>query len=113
MFVGGCTLEAAEAVCGRTDPAFAVLVGLKALATHSLVQIKEDGAGAQRMHMLETIREYALERLAAAGEHDCGRTLTHYCAQAEYWAATLEGPRQSVGLDQMEREHDNLRAALA
>ena len=86
VFVGGCTLEAAEAVCNADgDLPLDVLDGLAALVDKSLLKQAEGAAGEPRFTMLETIREYALERLAASGETN-GMLQRH----AEYFLALAE-----------------------
>jgi predicted ATPase/class 3 adenylate cyclase len=117
VFVGGCTLGAAEAVCAapagfvslELDP----LDGLSALVDHSLVQQREEG-GEPRFGMLQVIREYALEQLEASGEAEALRRVhtAHYLALAERAEPELSGSEQGVWLEWLEREHDNLRAAL-
>src|SRR6266542_883602 len=69
VFVGGCTLEGAEAVCntGR-DLGIDLFEGLSSLVDKNLVQRVDRHESEPRITMLETIREYALERLAASGE---------------------------------------------
>ena len=68
-----------------------------------------------RFTMLETIREYALERLKASGEEDVLRRqhAAYYLALAEAAEPQIQGAEQAVWLDRLETEHDNLRAALA
>ena len=71
VFVGGCTLEAAEAVCNtRRDLEIDVLEGMSSLVDKSLVQQIEQKDGEARFAMLETIREYGLEQLTATGEEE-------------------------------------------
>jgi predicted ATPase len=76
------------------------------------VQIR--AAGEPRVGLLETIREFALERLAEAGELDSTRRrhAEHYAVLAEQAHAQLYGPAQLAILDRLEAEHDNMRAAL-
>src|SRR5688572_24632172 len=65
--------------------------------------------------MLETVREYALERLEQRGEADAlrGRHAVYYRALAEQAEPELDGPRRAAWYDRLERELDNVRAALA
>ena len=90
VFFGGCTLEAAEAVGRIGDgPAIDVLTVLSSLVDHSLVQRQEGADGPDgatpRFGMLETIREFALERLVEAGEQELARA-----AHAAYFIAFAE-----------------------
>ena len=105
VFTGGWSLEAAEAICG------ADLDALAALAEASLVKPAGDG----RFLMLETIREYALERLDASGDAPALKRAhaTFYLDVAEGAAPELQGgPRQQIEFDRLEAEIANLRAAL-
>ena len=115
VFVGGCTLEAAEAVC-REDgcPATDVLDGLESLVRNSLLWQEEQADGEPRFAMLETTREYGLERLEASGEAAATRDrhARYYLEFAEAAEPELHGPRQLAWLNWLEREHANLRAAL-
>jgi non-specific serine/threonine protein kinase len=116
VFAGGWTLEAAEEVCpGGTVGRDGVLDLLSRLIDKSLVVAEARPAtGALRYRMLEPIRQYGLERLEASGEvHAVGRRHALWYLElakgAEPW---LRGDRQRVWLERLEREHDNLRAAL-
>jgi predicted ATPase/class 3 adenylate cyclase len=114
VFVGGCGLEEAEAVCGPAeDLGRDVLDGIAGLVDHSLLRQEETG-GESRFVMLETIREFALERLAASGEAGeiRRRHALAYVAFAERAAPHVTGPEQARWLDRLETEHDNLRAAV-
>ncbi|HZS00248.1 MAG TPA: tetratricopeptide repeat protein [Chloroflexota bacterium] len=116
VFVGGCTLEAAEAVCDPSgDLAIDLLDGVDSLVAKSLLRHEEAADGAEpRFQMLETIREYALERLAERSEADTlrRRHVEYYLALAEQAAEYAFGPEQDRWLGRLELEHDNLRAAL-
>jgi non-specific serine/threonine protein kinase len=112
VFVGGWTLAAAEAVAslkGTLD----VLEGLAALADLSLIQLDERGP-APRYGMLETIREFAQERLAVSGEETRLREehAAYFLRLAEEANPHLNGAGQRVWLRQLEAEHPNFRAAL-
>jgi predicted ATPase/class 3 adenylate cyclase/DNA-binding XRE family transcriptional regulator len=117
VFVGGCTLEAAEAVCDAPPEVEALeqdlLEGLSILIDHSLVQQREE-AGEPRFGMLQVIREYALEQLEASGDREELRRVhaDYFLALAEQAERQLSGPEVGVWLDRLEWEHDNLRAAL-
>jgi predicted ATPase/DNA-binding SARP family transcriptional activator len=108
-FAGGWTLDAMGAVCGRED---GVVGLLEALTDRSLVQPPPDDR-APRHTMLETIREYAAELLATSGEAGAvaRRHVDYFLALAEEAEPHLRGAPGSW-LDRLEREHDNLRAAL-
>jgi non-specific serine/threonine protein kinase len=114
VFVGGWTLEAAEAVgVGGEVEAEAVLELLTQLANKSLLIVKREPGHEARYRMLETIRQYARERLSEAGdEAQTRRHLDFFLLWAERIEPSVRGPQQIEWLDQIEAEHDNLRAAL-
>jgi tetratricopeptide (TPR) repeat protein len=87
---------------------------LAGLVDKSLVQQQEQPDGTARFTMLETVREYARERLEASGEADLVRQqhLAYFVGLAERAAPEIRGPRQREWLDILELEHSNLRAAL-
>lgn len=138
VFVGGWTLEAAEAVCAQPEGAepleISVLEGVGALVDQSLVQRQwnVDGDGdavgtkareaeregvegsAPRFRLLYVVREYALERLEASGEAEALRRghAIYYLGQVEERTFAAWGPDAAVWMGRLEQEHDNLRAAL-
>ena len=118
VFVGGWTIEAAEQVCasdgdGDLGP-LDVMDVLARLVDKSLVTT-ETRDGETRYRMLETIREYAREKLQESGEAGGvqNRHLDFFLKLAEEAETKLEGSEQVRWLNRLEREHDNLRAALA
>jgi predicted ATPase/class 3 adenylate cyclase/Tfp pilus assembly protein PilF len=112
VFAGGWTLEAAEVVCDRDELSFDVLEGLSSLVDKSLVRQVEGDE--DRFSMLETIREFASEKLEESGEaHDIGGAHAEYFRElAEEAEPNLVGENQKEWLDRLERELDNLRAGL-
>ncbi len=115
VFVGGCTLEAAEAVChADRDVEGDILDAVASLVDKSLLRQKAEIDGEPRLLMLETIREYALERLEASGEAEAirRRHADYYLALAEQAEHMLAGEQQVLWLNRLEQEHENLRAAL-
>jgi predicted ATPase len=105
VFAGSFELEAAEAVCEAEPDTLASLVD------KSLLRQTEEG----RFFMLETLREFALERLeeTSARSELRKRHAQHYLALAERAEPELRGPGQQGWLDRLEGDHDNLRAVLA
>jgi predicted ATPase/DNA-binding CsgD family transcriptional regulator len=116
VFAAGFTLDTAEAVCSGEGLAEAHLLDvLSSLVAKSLV-VAETTSGAQaRYRLLETIREYALEKSDVAGELSRlrDRHLDLFLARAEAAAPKLLDSYQQLWLNWLEGEHDNLRAALA
>jgi predicted ATPase len=114
VFVGGFTLEAAEAVC-NPESNLDVLGGVESLMNNSLLRQDEARNGQPRFRSLETIREYALERLEASGEAaDLRRQHAHYFAKwVDEMGLKLASPEAGVlWVDLIEEEYDNLRAVL-
>ncbi|HEY3079372.1 MAG TPA: tetratricopeptide repeat protein [Chloroflexota bacterium] len=114
VFLGGCTLEAAEAIGDAPgDLGIEVLDGLGRLVDSSLLR-REAATEQSRFAFLETIREYAFERLVASGEADAVRTrhAAYYTALAEAAEPWFGRGQQVEWLDRLECEHGNLRGAL-
>jgi predicted ATPase/serine/threonine protein kinase len=115
VFVGGCTLEGVEAVCDtKADLELDLLDGMSSMVDKSLLQQVEQANGESRFAMLETIREYAREKLQASGEEALTkRAHAAYClVLAEEVVAEQAGGEASEWLEQFTLEHDNFRAAL-
>jgi predicted ATPase/DNA-binding CsgD family transcriptional regulator len=116
VFVGGWTLEAAEIVCDPGDYSGVVLDGIGSLINKSLLRNVEtpDVEAEPRYDMLETIREFAAERLEDGGEAEAQRRAhaRYFVELAERMEPLLVGATQKECIDRLEREHDNLRAAL-
>jgi predicted ATPase/class 3 adenylate cyclase/DNA-binding CsgD family transcriptional regulator/tetratricopeptide (TPR) repeat protein len=114
VFVGGFTLDAAERVTATDGiDAYDVLDLISSFVDKSLVVMDEEEASA-RYRLLETIRQYAGDRLDAAGESDVIRERhAGWCADfADTAQSFLAGPDQATWFARLETEHDNLRAAL-
>jgi predicted ATPase/class 3 adenylate cyclase len=113
-FPGGCSLEAAERVAEPGDLGIPVLDGLAGLVGKSLVRQQEVGDGETRFVMLETILEYAGERLRNDFDVDATRRrlAEFYLAFAEEAGPHLTTRDQAFWLDRCERERPNLRAAI-
>ncbi len=114
VFVGGCTLEAAEAICQVEDDASLIIDRLQTLVDRSLIAAEHPAGGEARFSMLETLREYALEQLIASGEAETvqARHAFYFLSRAEQAAHELAGERQAEWLSRLEQEHGNLRTAL-
>ena len=115
-FAGGCSLEAAKAVCTGYGLAEDEILDLLAqLVEKSLVLAEPTPSGSTRYRLLESLRAFGLEHLADQGELERLQARhAAFCVDlAEQAAPALVGPDQASWLDRLEREHDNLRAALA
>jgi len=114
VFVGGWTLQAATDVA-QTGDEYAALTLLTALHDKSLLVVDRDAAGGgPRYRMLETVRQYALDRLKECGESEAARNLhlAHYVALAEEAEPHLRGSEQDAWIRRLRQEHENLIAAL-
>lgn len=115
VFAGGWTLDAAEAVwaddAGLPGGALDLLAQL---VDKSMVSAEPMGEPEVRYRFLETLRSYAREQLAASGEvaHIAQVHAGYFLRLAEQAAPELRRPAQVLWMDRLEREHDNLRAAL-
>ncbi|MFE6621407.1 BTAD domain-containing putative transcriptional regulator [Streptomyces sp. NPDC057740] len=109
VFAGGCDLTAAEAVCGP-----AALDTLGSLVDKSLVVAAPSADGAMRYRLLETVAEYAGDRLDETGRRpEAERAhLTYYRELARTTDPLLRGPGQLAAIRRLEREYENLRIAL-
>ncbi|MGA5040862.1 BTAD domain-containing putative transcriptional regulator [Streptomyces capoamus] len=109
VFAGGCDLAAAEAVCGP-----AALDALGSLVDKSLVVAAPAADGAMRYRLLETVAEYAAERLAeTGGRRGAERAhLTYYRELARATDPLLRGPEQLAAIDRFQLEYENLRTAF-
>jgi predicted ATPase/predicted Ser/Thr protein kinase len=115
VFVGGCTLEAAEAVCNTNgDLDLDLLDGMASLVDKSLAQEVGPAKGESRFVMLETIREYALGKLEASGEEALTkRAHAAYClVLAEEEATEESGSQTAEWQERFALEYDNFRASL-
>jgi predicted ATPase/class 3 adenylate cyclase len=110
VFPGGCTIEAAEAVASP-DSTLDAFAGLSSLVDKSLLRQEEGADGEPRFRMLETVREFGLERLEVSSEETATRD-----RHAGFFLALLEQRDPEAGdptwLDLIDREYDNVRAAL-
>lgn len=119
VFIGGCALAAAEAVCGQdTGIKSDILEGVTSLADKSLVRVEGHADEEARIGMLETIREYGWKHLTMSGEADAVRRrhALYYLAAAREFEQEVEGLQDTPWLGRwvawLERERANVRAAL-
>ena len=112
VFVGGAGLDAIERVCGSGTSD--LLSTLGSLVEKSLVRQMDGVDGQPRFGMLETIREFAIERAVAGGRWDSLRSehAQHFLALAEEASSHVMGSDKRDWLDRLEEDHDNLRAAI-
>ncbi len=113
IFVGGWTLDAAEAVCG-SGLGVDSLSGLESLLDKSLIRQYESSTGEMRFAMLETIREYAFEKLSQGGElPDIQQAHADYMdGFLQRVISSLHGPQHSAWFNKLDNEMDNLRGAM-
>lgn len=109
VFAGGCDLTAAEAVCGP-----AALEALGSLVDKSLVTASPTDDGTMRYRLLETVAEYARERLDDVGARAAAERahLTYYRELARTTDPLLRGPGQRAAITLLELEYENIRSAL-
>ena len=117
VFVGGCTVQAIEAVCTALDrdaTAESVLDGIASLLDKSLLQQTEQEGEEPRLVMLETIREYGWEALATHGEVEATQRAhaAYYLVLTEQVAPRLTRAGKGRWLKWLQREHENLRTSL-
>jgi excisionase family DNA binding protein len=123
VFAGGFTLAAAETVADHSHSEHnsphelteSVLDSLGILITSSLIERRDDPSGEPRFILLETVREFALEQLIAAGKEDATRAAHagFYLAMMEQTESQLWASANKTVLDEIEIENDNMRAALS
>ncbi len=114
VFASGWTLEAAEAICAGKDVAAEDVLGLLTRLVDKSLVVVETRHGESRYQLLETVRQYARDRLEDAAEATAVRDghLLWYMQFAERADPGLRGPHQRVWLERLESDHANLRTAL-
>src|SRR5258705_12653977 len=115
VFAGGFSLEADERVCyARASREAPVLDTIEHIVAKSLLIAEQQHETETRYRLLETIRQYASEKLVECGQADATRRrhFAYFQDLAETAASALQGPLALEWLDRLEAEHDNLRAAL-
>ena len=114
VFVNGWTLEAAESVCSDSHLKSEALLDLLTKLTNKSLVVSQEGHGRTRYRMLETIRQYAIEKLIEAGESELlrDRHLEYFLKLAETADPHLIRPEQIEWLSLLDAEHENLHLAL-
>lgn len=114
VFNSGCMLDAVEALAEHPVERISILDELASLLDKSLLREMDTAQGEPRFMMLELLREFALEQLAASGEQERIRRwhAQFYLLLAEQAESKLESSEQLEWIQRMEQEHDNLRSAL-
>jgi predicted ATPase/class 3 adenylate cyclase len=114
VFSGGFTLAAADRICGSDQGGASVLDTVEHLVAKSLVIADQQPEAETRYRLLETIRQYAEEKLAESGGADFARErhFAFFVQLANRAAEALDGPLALEWLDRVEVDHDNIRAAL-
>ena len=114
VFAGGWTLEAAEVVCSGDGLEQADILDLSTHLVDKSLVVMDEGSEVLRFHMLETIREYALEKLEASGKSQVlrGKHAGHFLDLVKEMREHKYKPDQAVSVDRLERERDNVREAL-
>lgn len=113
VFAGGWTLRAAADVA-QIDDEYVALALLTALHDKSLLVVDRESGGSPRYRMLETVRQYALDRLNECGEIAAARDrhLAYFLALSEHAERHVRGPDQDAWVALLRQEHENLVAAL-
>ncbi|MDQ7857407.1 MAG: tetratricopeptide repeat protein [Armatimonadota bacterium] len=114
VFAGGWTLEAAEVICADAGVEATQVLDLQAALVDKSLVVVEDQGGRPRYRLLETVRQYARDKLLEVGEAGAWRTRHRdwFLELAERAATRLQGPTQADALDALSAEHDNLNAAI-
>ena len=115
VFAGGCSLELADAVAGEGMALGESFEALASLVDKSLVRQRDGAEGEPRFGLLETIREFALERLEQSGELDelRRRHAVRFLELVEAAEPELTRANQALWLDRLDEENDNIRAAFS
>lgn len=110
VFAGGFRLEDAENVVQDGE----LIERVTSLVNQSLLSVRETAAGEPRLHMLEVVREYGIERLESSGQNASisKAHAVYFLALAEQAEPQLQGPEPADWLDRLERDYENIRAAL-